>query len=81
MVDELEHPTLGGGGVRTASGCLQGNLLFKTCFERSSCGVAERDHKAHYVSLKIKKPGIIFVVASPRLELGTQGSSGLCSTN
>lgn len=32
----------------------------------------------------IKKPGIkpdFLMVAPPRLELGTQGSSGLCSTN
>lgn len=29
--------------VRTASGCLQGSQLFKTCFERCCDGVAERD--------------------------------------
>jgi dolichol kinase len=28
---------------RTASGCLDGNLLLKTCFQRRSCGPAERD--------------------------------------
>jgi hypothetical protein len=29
--------------VRNAGGISQGNLLFKTCFERCSFGVAERD--------------------------------------
>ena len=34
--------TLGRGvGVKSASGALQGNLLFKTCFERRSFGPAK----------------------------------------
>lgn len=41
VMNELESSTEKRSKVKNAGGILQGNLLLKTCFQRSSCGPAK----------------------------------------